>query len=281
MMRRNFARGALVLVLASSGCDGGGGQRTANEMTATPTGAIDQTPTAVTEIPTPTLVATRTPGARTSTPTPIEPTAGTRTTTPTPTAPPDATEEPSTPSVKLCGASPQPGCRRAQDTVIVLRRGRRVPRNQLSWRWRKGESTALEGFGNPVAGRTGYALCVYGTTAGTPSLMMSLAAEGGGLCGNASCWQRIGARGFRYRDRLHLADGIHRILLRTGTAGRARIVFKAKGDKLPLPTPAAGKNLVSQDPTATVQLVNSEGQCWSAEYQAPAKRSNSTVFKDK
>ncbi len=78
-----------------------------------------------------------------------------------------------------------------------------------------------------------------------------------------------------------MANGIRRIVLRVGPTGKAKISFKAKGARLPLPTRPDPNHLVSQDPTVTVQLVNNEGQCWEGVYQRPAKRSDHDVFKDK
>jgi hypothetical protein len=45
--------------------------------------------------------------------------------------------------------------------------------------------------------------------------------------------------------------------------------------------PVDANNLIQQDPSVTVQLVNSEGECWEAVYAAPASRVTGVGFTDK
>jgi len=56
--------------------------------------------------------------------------------------------------------------------------------------------------------------------------------------------------------------------------------MKAGGDQLQLPTPTATK-LLNQDPAVTVQLVNSQGKCWTANFTAPALKNETQKFRDK
>ncbi len=66
------------------------------------------------------------------------------------------------------------------------------------------------------------------------------------------------------------------ITLQAGAAGRARISLTGRGTSLVMPPLP-----LNQSPTVTVQLSNSAGICWSAEYSAPALTNTGTKFKDK
>jgi len=68
--------------------------------------------------------------------------------------------------------------------------------------------------------------------------------------------------------------------LQAGADGKAKIVVKGKGANLPMPAPV-GTGLFAQDTAVTVQLVNSDGMCWEADFSAPAKKNDLKVFKAK
>ena len=83
-----------------------------------------------------------------------------------------------------------------------------------------------------------------------------------GSCNAANprpCWRAFG-RGFRYIDRDYTPDGVQKLVLKSGTAGKAQITLKGRGDNLDMPPL----------PVATlpirVQLVDSAGGCWEAAY---------------
>jgi hypothetical protein len=64
--------------------------------------------------------------------------------------------------------------------------------------------------------------------------------------------------------------------LKAGIDGRAKVMIKGKGENLSLSVLP-----LAQDERVSVQLSNSEGVCWSADYLAPALRNDSGQFKDR
>jgi hypothetical protein len=125
-------------------------------------------------------------------------------------------------------------------------------RDRLLWRWGKGAHTLASEFGNPST-TTDYALCVFDEIDETPMLVSETIIPAG------SSWTPI-ASGYRYRDKTRANHGVQRVLLKAGPEGRARIVVRGKGDKVPLP-----ELPLQQDQSVRVQLLN-ESACWEATY---------------
>lgn len=237
--------------------------------TSTPTATPTTTPTAT---HTATFTFTATP-TRTSTPTITN--TPTPTFTPTPTATVTATPTPD----PNCAAQPLVGCKQplAADTSSLLLKNKGGARDKLVWKWRKGEATSNEDFGDPRNGHTEYTLCIYGQVAGTAQLALQARVPAGGTCGTLPCWTGS-TTGFTYSDPNAAADGVKKITLKSGAAGKARIVVKGGGDALdtpPLP--------LSQDPQVVVQLKNTvhNGRCWESRFSGPPKLNDATQFKDR
>ena len=152
-------------------------------------------------------------------------------------------------------------------------------KDALTWNWTEGEATTLADFGDPVNGSTSYRLCVYDESAGVPSAVMTLTAPPGGTCAGKPCWAAK-KTGFLYKDKGLANDGLMQLQLTSGAAGKAKIVLKAKGERLPIPIPDAAR-LFAQDTAVIVQLVNSSGRCWEADFSEPAKKNDATQFNDK
>lgn len=126
-----------------------------------------------------------------------------------------------------------------------------------------------------MLGSTVYALCVYDTSGGVPTLVTSATAPAGGICSGRPCWTETAA-GFRYRNTALTPDGILSIALNRGAEGRASIIVKGRGDPLHIPALP-----LVQGPTVTVQLVNSDGNvCWESVYAAPAVTNTTRLFRD-
>ncbi|MBX3028467.1 DNRLRE domain-containing protein [bacterium] len=238
--------------------------------------AATNRPRLVLEVVAPTSTATATAShtpTRTFTPT------FTVTTTPsvtdTPSATPTVTSTP-TPDPN-CPAAPLEGCRQpltANHALLVLKHG---ARDTLTWKWNKGESTSRDDLGDPPSRDTIYTLCVYGQVAGTAQLALQAMVPPQGSCGGQTCWRDSG-HGFTYRDPGATADGIKKIVLKPGAAGKAKIVVTGGGNRLhtpPLP--------LAQDPQVIVQLKNTfaGGRCWESRFSGPATRNDGRQFKDR
>jgi hypothetical protein len=152
------------------------------------------------------------------------------------------------------------GCRAAGISALTIRDTRDPAFDVLKWKWARGEATTLDAFRDPVGGTATYRVCVYdGSAAAQP--LVEIAADAGGTCGRSPCW-RARSTGFVYRNASGTSDGIVRLTLASGVAGRASVFAKAKGirfatPRLPLALPV------------TVQLVVDDGAttaCWQSTY---------------
>jgi hypothetical protein len=153
-------------------------------------------------------------------------------------------------------------------------------RDAIVWRWTRGAQTALTEFGDPLADET-YTLCLYNESSGAPRISARVSAPSGGVCNarGKPCWKVAGPDGdnrYVYADPEKTPDGMVRLVLKPGEAGKARIVARATGATLQVP------GLPLALPTR-VQLHSSSGACWEAGYGPGANviRSDDTMFKAK
>jgi hypothetical protein len=181
----------------------------------------------------------------------------------------------------LCAATPRADCdapARAGKSKLQLRDSAQDSSDSVIWRWSGGDALASQ-FGIPLT-TTDYALCVYDRSGGAATLVQVATAPGGATCFGRPCWKSL-SHGFRFKSSNTSADGVQSVLLKEGLNGRAKLLVKAKGDRLALPPPVSATQFFAQDPAVTVQLVNSLGVCWQATYSAPAPRNQPGLFNDR
>jgi hypothetical protein len=146
-------------------------------------------------------------------------------------------------------------------------------RDKMQWQWLKGDEVDQADLGNPSS-TTDYALCIYDTAASTPSLAASL-----GLSAGTPGWIDRSPDGWKYSDRDGLEQGLRTLDVRTGIAGKSRVKLKATGASVPLPAPVSGTEFFNQDPSVVVQLLSSDGSCWTSEFPAAdTSRNTPTSF---
>jgi len=149
--------------------------------------------------------------------------------------------------------------------------------DQILFKWKNGAATDVAALGDPQSGATDYALCAYDSSAGVASRIAALRIPGGRTCGSKPCWIFLpNGKGYKYNDSSRLPDGVQKVLIRTGENGRAKVLVKAKGGAVPNPSLP-----LQQDPRVTVQLVNTLGECWGADFTAPASANRDDSFRDK
>jgi pectate lyase len=142
-------------------------------------------------------------------------------------------------------------------------------RGRLTWKWIAGVATTAGDLGDPLHGGTAYALCLYDASLSS----FELASEAAIPSGEGE-WDG-GSTGLRYRSRAGLPDGITKVGIRTGIAGKSRVTVDARAETFAVPSLP-----FSQQPELTVQLRNSAGRCWTQSYSAPARNNDGERFKD-
>lgn len=172
-------------------------------------------------------------------------------------------------AAQLCPSAPLETCRVAASSKLLLRRDAGDPsRDQVKWRWTRGQASLLPTFGDPTAS-TASALCVYDAR----GLVAEIGVAAGGLCDGAACWRASGSA-FRYANRAASA-GVATVLLKSSTGDRAKAMLNGAGAALPdiaLPlsgtaiaqwrTSANGACLESRFPPVTV--ARNDGEQFSA-----------------
>ena len=170
----------------------------------------------------------------------------------------------------LCSTQPKTGCKiptKSRASLLQLKISAAAKKNALTWNWKKGAATSLADFGDPLTTTT-YGLCVYDEIDGNPILLMDVVAPAG------SGWAKT-ATGFKYTNKTPTGNELQRVTLHAAGAGRAQITMSGKGAGLPMPILP-----LMQTPKVIVQLQNSAGVCWGADYST-ATTNSSTQFKAK
>lgn len=166
-------------------------------------------------------------------------------------------------------SSPRPSCKNPGSTTLAIKDRSGGDADKLTWKWTKGD-TALAELGNPTS-TTSYGLCVFDEVGGVPTPVFNAEIPAG------ANWEATSTRGFKYKDKLGVNDGISQLVVREGAIDRAKVSLTAKGANL-----AFGGTLpLAQDTQVLVQLHNSDGTCWQSEFAAPASKNLSDEFKDK
>ena len=147
------------------------------------------------------------------------------------------------------------------------------PRGDLMlWKWQRGPAIVSKDLGDPTLSDD-YAFCIYDAGGG---LLLRASAPAGGLCGTKPCWKPLGLSGWRYSDQFGTPDGLQKLLLRAGDAGKSRLALKGKGAHLAVPA------LGSLALPLRTQLRNQAGGCWEADFpQSSVLKSDTGVFKAK
>lgn len=168
-----------------------------------------------------------------------------------------------------CVAAPRTGCRKSTvptTTKLQVTDKAEPERDRVSWKWSRGEATALADLGDPLASDD-YALCVYDESSGSPTVMFrAVAPARQSLCGTAARWSGPTSSGFEYKDAGLTPDGMDSIRLKVGSVGKSKLIVRAAGANL-----SARSFAIPTPPLATplrVQLHVEGGACFEATYSA-------------
>lgn len=131
------------------------------------------------------------------------------------------------PALGACPASPTGGCKVSMAAKFSIRDLTDDSKDQLSWKWAKGEGLVRVNFGDPLNGTT-YTLCVY---AGTAQALVGEAPLPAG-----AGWKDSSSGGYGFSA--VNSDGIRFASLKAGEAGKSSAAIKGRGVALPdLPMP--------------------------------------------
>jgi hypothetical protein len=96
----------------------------------------------------------------------------------------------------------------------------------------KGPALSQTDFGNPLeVGGTAYDLCIYDAF---DNLAGSFHVDrAGDLCAGKDCWKKLGklppdGKGYKYKDKDLASDGALVLKMKGGSAGKSKVIFKAK-----------------------------------------------------
>jgi hypothetical protein len=175
----------------------------------------------------------------------------------------------------VCSPEPKTGCLfplKAFKSPLVVKKKVPSTSNIVTWKWGKSLESLAAGFGDPV-GKHGYALCIYGDTDATPTLLSEMLAPAGGTCATKPCWKGLGtpagSKGWKYSDKDGTPTGLTKITLKPGLLDKAKIGVKGKGAALPLPPmPIPAFPVVVQ--------LQGAGKCWETTYDTTEVKVNTT-----
>ncbi len=166
--------------------------------------------------------------------------------------------------VPLCDPAPTSPCIAAGQAQ--LKYSEKTPgKAKMQLQWKKLASATTAGdFGDPVAGDTRVALCLYDQgNALVEELQVVRAAQ---LCAGKPCWKANGTKGFAYKDKNNSAAGVAKIAFGAGDAGKGKAsaagANNAAKNMTALPTGVVAALTGSLTPT--IQLVTSDGLCIGA-----------------
>ena len=167
-------------------------------------------------------------------------------------------------SVFITPPGPTSGCQPAAAKKAALH----LANGKLSWKWQTSGVLSTSDFGNPPT-TTDYLLCFYDGS----GRRLSATAPAGRTCGKKPCWRTLGG-GFSYKDKTGTPDGLMKLLLKSGDAGRGKIAVKGGGANLRLPA-------LPLTTPVRAQLAQSGGStCWEATYSS-ARTNTASAFNAK
>lgn len=157
-----------------------------------------------------------------------------------------------------CDVSPAVGCTVAEKAKLLVSE-KAAGKEKMKFQLIKLVPAVVQAdFGAPVASDTSYALCVYNnanTLVGSYEV-----SRGGDTCDGDPCWSEFKDLGFAYKDKLLSADGVSKIQLAGGDAGKGKVKVLGKNKEATMPTGIAA--LLNGATSATAQFVTSDGECF-------------------
>ncbi len=171
-----------------------------------------------------------------------------------------------------CPATPLAGCKVAGKAKVQVRDDGDDEKDQIKWKWLRGDATLLSDFGNPLAIASN-TLCIWDQTAAVAGVPIELVIPSGlGWSGKSTS--------YKYKDKTGAAAGVQQLQLKSGINGKPKLSLKARGSNIPLVGPFDAGAYFDADPEISVQLINSEtGICWTSEFVGLGAKNSAEQFK--
>jgi hypothetical protein len=189
---------------------------------------------------------------------------------------PTPTTAPSTPTPTLgisCGTAPALACI-APGKGSLLVDEKTAGKEKLKVALSKLQPAVTQGqFGNPTSGSTAYKICIY--DAANQLKGDYTVARAGQTCGDKPCWSAVSDKGYKYGDKDAAADGIVKMQLGGGDAGKGKIKVKGQNKTAQLPTGVAA--LLQNQTSATVQVLTTDAACFGVGL-TQVKKADGAVF---
>lgn len=155
---------------------------------------------------------------------------------------------------------PENLCRKAEQSKLLFDHPTSSAPSSVRWLWRRGEAFDEVSLGSPGLDTT-YALCIWDMVDAVPYLVGDVHVRP-----SADLWRDLGAKGWKYADRYASSEGAQKIQLKPGSDGSTLVKFSAGGPLLEFREPAEPGAHFQMEPDVVVQLVNSDGHCWTSRY---------------
>ena len=159
-------------------------------------------------------------------------------------------------------------------------------RDRVTFKWKGANAISKQDFGSPTS-ISDYQLCIYDDKAspGQPkTLVYSMTAPAGGTCDSRPCWQEFASgyqSGYLRAGKPLSPDGVQRVRLRAGAAGKSRILFKAKGGALGLVPHDPGVFFSQSSNVTVVVLANDVPKCFRAVFPQPSLKNLPSRYRDR
>jgi hypothetical protein len=172
----------------------------------------------------------------------------------------------------VCTEQPRSGCKEsvvAGKSSLTIKDKTPDTGDRFIWKWLKGEATHANDINAPGAARW-FSLCVYDDDGlGGQEPVATADIRTTGTCNGLPCWRSFTP--YKYIEKKALSDGIAKVILTVGPEGAPKAIVKGKGRRLRQPT-------LPLDPPVTVQLVESNGTCFTTTYDANVTTNTPDAF---
>lgn len=167
----------------------------------------------------------------------------------------------SCPDEILCDPTPAVGCRLSQPfgSILNIIDGNK---DKIIWKLNKGDATLNSEWADPTQPGRNIAFCLYDDS-GTTQPIFDAIVSSGGQCDGKDCWKDLNGKGYKYKNKTGGgSDGVFNMKLKPGDQGKTKVLVKAKGDFLTIPS-------LPLTNTVTAQLIIDDGvteECWQSTF---------------